>query len=196
MGRGIVRKLSLIVAGAVVAAAGAVVAEVPNGAWDTEDQKDPDAYAYLEATGDYNYSWMEVDCDGLSSVYAETNHPDRVKLKKDNASQEQTQKNNQGSAWIRADTGEGSNWNLLSCEKVEVSNEVNLKKDRGKFEASGKDCTCDPSYEGGNCALFEAQVEILATDCAGNKNVDGKGEGGTISKFKLKGKGTVTNAPE
>jgi len=149
----------------------------------------------MEATGDYNYSWMEVDCAELSSVYAETNHPDGIKLKNEKASQEQTQKDNQGAAWIRADTGEGSNWNLLSCEKVEVSNEVNLKKDHGKFKASGKECTCDPSYEGGDCDLFEAQLEILATDCDGNKNVDGKFEAGTVKKFKLKGKGPVSNAP-
>lgn len=40
-----------------------------------------------------------------------------------------------------------------------------------------------------------AQIEILATDYDGNETVDGEGEGGTLERLELEGKGPVSNAP-
>lgn len=101
---------------------------------------------------------------------------------------------NLGFEWTHREDFQMAEGSARTARLLAHALQVDLEKDHGKFEASGKNCTCDPSYEVGNCALFDSQLEILATDCDGNKNVDGKGDSSSLKKFKLEGKGTVSNA--
>jgi len=199
------RNLTIAIAsGALLAGAGAVVAEVPNGGWIFADKDDADVEAFIGAFGDFNEVDVWVECapfgEGSSSAgtYVEfySWHPDKVKLKKNKGSIEQGQKDNQAGLYIETGTGTLQRENYLLCDKIEVSGDVKTKKTpvQGSFEGSAKNCVCDQEGDD-DCADYPAQIAQIAMDCADKKNVKGDFDEGVVKKASIKGKGDGSAAP-
>jgi hypothetical protein len=213
-----------IASGAVLAVAGVVFADVPNDAYVVIDKNEPRSFGGLEAHGsEYEVSTFTICEDfpdagpGGSSVMFLSNHPDSVKLKKDKAAIEQSQKDNRPRIlFVTGVIGElPPVTNAVICEKADVDGDVKTKKTpiTGSFSASAKNCSCDeeffaddlddldgidfgipglPDFEDfdPDCLLYPNQLAKLATDCSDLKSLSGdfSSEGG-LKKIKVKIKG-------
>jgi len=190
------RNISIAIAsGAVLAVAGAVIAEVPDNSWFITDDKEPVTEGYFRADGDEFEADAWTECapfqEGSSTQgsYVEiySYHPDGVQLKKEKGEVEQGQKDNTAVVYLETGSGEDQIVNYLSCDKADVSSNVKTKKspNQGSFKGSAKDCVCDE----GDCGDYPAQIAQLAIDCADLKSIKGDFKDGVLKKLKIKGKG-------
>jgi len=190
------RNISIAIAsGAVLAVAGAVVAEVPDNAWFITDKDEAVTEGYFEADGDQFSAQAETQCapqnvaNSAVGTYVEiySYHPDSVKLKKEKGEVSQGQKDNQAGVYIETGNGTAFRYNYLICDKAEVSSDIKTKKSptQGSFKGSAKDCTCDGPF----CGDYPAQIAQAAEECADLKSIKGDFKDGVLKKLKIKGKG-------
>jgi hypothetical protein len=184
--------------------AGAAFAQdtVPDGAWSITDDKDDRAAAFISANGGQFIATAGVECappsttngpEG-SSVFMSSNHPDKVKLKKNTAEVTQEQKENQPTVIVQTGGGTpGSSTARLTCDKSDVSADVKTNKEQGSFSASAKNCTCVVGDDNSQdvCDTFKDRLVQVGTDCDDSKNLSGEFDGNTIKKIKIKGKGAA-----
>jgi len=194
----------VILTGIAMAAAlgisGAARAQVPDGFWRIVDDKQPATSAEVAMAGSTSSVSIEAVCEDLiegdaaegSAILVETEHPDRVRLRKNRGDVEQSQKANPTIVTLVTGSGEQQIRNPLECEKAEAQAQIKNQKqpNSGSFEAFGKECEC-VAAEGGDCSQFTTQIGILAAKCQRNDTVDVRfsDKNQNLRKFKVKGKG-------
>jgi len=177
---------------------------VPNGFWQVEDEKEPDATGQWTSANSSSGVTTSVECSPASTtngadgttVIIGSNHPDGIKLKKDKGEVSQSRKESPPDVIVRTGGGSGTIIARLTCDKAEVDGSLKTKKspNQGKFSASAKNCVCvvgDDNSQG-ECDGHDARLEQVATDCEGLKSVKVDVDGDTIKKIKIKGKGVAS----
>jgi hypothetical protein len=199
-----------LVLGAIVFVSRPVVADLPDPTYVLTDKSSNASRADLRVEDDQFFVVVRSQCapfsdasnspDVGSLLEVSTNHPDRIRLKKERGSVEQAQNDNLPMVKLVTGSGDGQITNPLLCEKAEAEGEVKTKKspNQGAFEASGKNCVCLVSgeFEASDCTVFTAQVNRLVTDCQNDKSLDVSFEGGGLKRFEIKGKGDAFLASE
>lgn len=210
LNRLLVMARSLLAPAAFVFVSSPALCDVPNDEYVLTDKQSSVSRARLEIEDDTFSVKVGAQCavfsdtsnspDVGSLLEVSSDHPDRLQLKKQQGSLEQSQKQNLPRVKLVTGSGEGELTNTLLCKKAEVEGDVKTKRspNQGSFEASGKKCVCDPSeeLEDSDCAAFTAQVNRLVTDCQNDKTLELTFEDGTLKRFKIKGKGDAFLASE
>jgi hypothetical protein len=191
--------LIAVTAGALLAVAGTVFADVPDDAYMITDNNEPESmglvHVYDASSGVDIYATCEAFAEVGSSpagsrVEFQSWHPDGVKLKNEKAQVGQTQKGNPSFVRFVTGSGEDQEVNWLGCEKSEIDGGVKTKDSiSGSLSASAKNCSCDETGPGANCEVFADQLAKLAADCDGLKSISGSFEGASIKNIKAKVKG-------
>jgi Fe-S cluster assembly iron-binding protein IscA len=151
------------------------------------DDKDADADAFLENSGNFAGVDVQKVCieGGDSVVIASFSpHPDSTQAKqKLQAKVSQSQTGNEPPIFVE---GSGTmNFDVeLDCEKSQIKADVNLEKGKGRFDLKGKKCT----------GLTEDQVIYVVDVCQTAKNTKVKAKGSEIKKIQVKGKGSAEEA--
>jgi hypothetical protein len=201
---------SLLASAALVFVSSPVLSEVPNDAYVITDKNSSVSRANLVIDHDTFSVDVGAQCalfsttsnspDVGSRLEVSSSHPDRLRLKNEKGSLEQTRKDNLPMVKLVTGSGDGQLTNYLLCKQAAVEGDLKTRKNisQGSFEASGKKCACDPSeeLEGTDCAAFTAQVNRLVTDCESDKTLQLSFDAGIVNRFKIKGKGDAFPASE
>jgi hypothetical protein len=189
-----------LLAAVLLVVASAAGAQVPDGAWAISDDKDSGASADLQISGGAYAAEINAVCVPFpegnsttgSAIQVTTNHPDKVKLKKDRGALTQQDKTYQPT--VRFITGSGTlrKTTIASCKKVELEAGIKTKHDpnTGSFAVKARKCDCPLNVEG-TCDAFANQLLKLETDCASHKAVSTSfdTEKDVVNKLTIKGKG-------
>lgn len=195
----------LLVPAMLVFVSSLALSEVPDERYVLTDKKSDVPRATLDIEGETFSVVVGATCAIFSEssnspevgsrLEVSSNHPDRLGLGNRKGRLAQAQKDNGATVRVVTGSGSGQVTNSLLCEKAEVDGDVKTKKspNQGSFEASGSKCVCDESeaLEGADCSVFTAQVNQLVTDCQNDGSLKLSYDGGSVKRFKIKGKGSA-----
>jgi len=194
----------MLLAGALAwMAAGAALAQVPDGEWLITDETDSGTTAGSEMNGDTMAVVVSAICVPFpegnattgSAIEFRADHPDGASLKKSKGTVEQADKSNPGTVRLITGSGTFRKTTTIQCKKVEIEASVKTKKSpsSGKFSAKASDCDCPLNVQG-TCNNFTAQSNDLSADCKPSKSIkfDFWSEKNLVRKIKVKGKGDAS----
>jgi hypothetical protein len=181
--------IALLFGAGLLFAAGTTSAQVVNGDFVIEDDRNSLIEAFVSSVDDSNFVEITAECQsGGDSVVitADTNHPDDVRINQNKADVRQRNKFNENTVFISATGSQQFSGAVFDCRSTKVEASVNTRREpnNGNFRADVRQCST---------SLSGAQVGFVGATCAATREVNGSfnESTGEVLRLRINGRGTA-----
>jgi hypothetical protein len=181
--------IALLFGAGLLFAAGTASAQVVNGDFLIQDDRNSLIEAVVSSVDDSNFVAVTAECRSGGDIVileADTNHPDDVRINQNKADVRQRNRFNENTVLISATGSQEFSGAVFNCRSTKVEASVNTRRDpnNGNFRADVRQCSTN---------LSGAQVGFVGATCAATREVNGSfnESTGEVNRLRINGRGTA-----